>query len=80
MLPDDLTPATYDLVISNILAQPLIVLAPLLAARVKRGGRLALSGVLESQAGELAAAYAAWIELEIAGVDEGWALLAGARR
>ena len=80
MLPDDLTPATYDLVISNILAQPLIVLAPLLAARVKRGGRLALSGVLESQAGELADAYAAWIELEIAGVDEGWALLAGARR
>ena len=80
MLPDVLQPATYDLVISNILAQPLIVLAPLLAARVRRGGRVALSGVLEAQAAELADAYAAWSELTIAGVDDGWALLAGDRR
>ena len=80
MLPDVLQPASYDLVISNILAQPLIVLAPILAARVRRGGRIALSGVLEAQAGELADAYAAWFELTIAGVDEGWALLAGERR
>lgn len=80
MLPDVLQPATYDLVISNILAQPLIVLAPLLAARAERGGRIALSGVLESQAGEVADAYAAWFDLKIAGVDEGWALLAGRRR
>ncbi len=80
MLPDALQPATYDLVISNILAQPLIVLAPLLAARTERGGRIALSGVLESQAAELADAYAAWFDLEIAGVDGGWALVTGERR
>ena len=53
-----LPPGTYDLVVANILASPLIVLAPLLAARTRRGGRIALSGILESQAAEVAAAYA----------------------
>jgi ribosomal protein L11 methyltransferase len=80
MLPDVLPPATYDVVISNILAQPLIVLAPLLAARTGRGGRIALSGVLESQAGEVADAYATWFDMKIADADEGWALVAGERR
>lgn len=79
MLPEDLPPVTYDFVISNILAQPLIVLAPLLAARTGRGGRIALSGVLESQAGEVARAYAGWFNLETAALDEGWALIAGKR-
>jgi len=79
MLPEDLPPVTYDFVISNILAQPLIVLPPLLAARTGRGGRIALSGVLESQAGEVARAYAGWFNLETAALDEGWALIAGKR-
>ena len=77
MLPEVLQSANYDLVISNILAQPLIVLAPLLAARAARGGRIALSGVLESQAGEVAAAYAAWFDLKISAAEEGWVLLSG---
>ncbi len=75
-----LEPAVYDVVVSNILLQPLIVLAPLLAARVANRGRLALAGILESQAPELAAAYAPWFSLEVAARHEGWALLAGARR
>lgn len=79
MLPDVLPPASYDLVISNILAQPLIVLAPRLAARAGRGGRIALSGVLESQAREVAGAYAPWADMRIAEVEEGWALLTGKR-
>ena len=77
MLPEVLQSANYDLVISNILAQPLIVLAPLLAARTARGGSIALSGVLESQAGEVAAAYAAWFDLKIAAAEEDWVLLSG---
>jgi ribosomal protein L11 methyltransferase len=76
-LPDALPAADYDLVVSNILAQPLIVLAPLLA---RRGARIALSGILETQADEVARAYQPWFEMRIAGRDEGWALLAGSRR
>ena len=78
--PEALPAAEYDCVISNILAQPLMVLAPLLAARTARGGRLALSGILESQAGEVATAYAPWIALAPVATEEGWTLLAGERR
>ncbi|MEQ8273437.1 MAG: 50S ribosomal protein L11 methyltransferase [Deltaproteobacteria bacterium] len=50
---------TYDFVVANILAQPLIDMAPSLAARVAPGGRLALSGILGTQAEDVAAAYVA---------------------
>ena len=79
-LPEALAPAVYDIVVSNILAQPLIVLAPLLAARSARGGRLALAGILDSQAAEVAAAYSPWFELRTEQHEQGWALLAGVRR
>jgi ribosomal protein L11 methyltransferase len=74
--PDALPAADYDVVVANILAQPLIVLAPLLAQRAKR---LALSGILESQAEEVARAYRPKLEMAIAGRDDGWVLLAGER-
>jgi ribosomal protein L11 methyltransferase len=67
-------------VVSNILAQPLIVLAPLLAARAASGGRIALSGILEPQAAEVLAAYVPWFELRIDQTEDGWALLAGTRK
>ena len=76
-LPDALPNADYDVVVANILVQPLIDLAPLFA---QRGARVALSGILENQAAELARAYAPWFDMEIGGPDEGWVLLAGARR
>lgn len=79
-LPEALPPAAYDLVIANILAQPLIVLAPLLAARTAPGGSIALAGVLVSQAHEVAAAYTAWFDMRESSSDEGWTLLEGARR
>jgi ribosomal protein L11 methyltransferase len=79
-LPDALVPATYDIVLSNILAQPLIVLAPLLASRVAAGGRLALAGLLAGQAEEVAAAYAGRFALAIAGRLDDWVLLAGRRK
>ncbi len=78
-LPDALPAATYDLVLSNILAQPLVLLAPLLAARMAPGARIALAGILEAQAGEVSAAYAPWAGLHIAARQDDWVLLAGVR-
>jgi len=77
VLSDALPAADYDLVVSNILAQPLIVLALLFA---ERGARIALSGILEEQAGEVIRAYAPWFQMRIADRDEGWALLLGTKR
>jgi ribosomal protein L11 methyltransferase len=74
--PDALSAADYDVVVANILAQPLIVLAPLLAQRAKR---LALSGILESQAEEVARAYRPTLDMTVVGHDDGWVLLAGER-
>jgi len=56
-LPADLTPDSYDLVVANILAQPLINLASELTSRTAPGGRIALAGILASQADEVRAAY-----------------------
>ena len=77
--PDELPPGTYDLVLSNILAQPLIVLAPLLASRTALGGRLALAGLLDGQADEVAAAYADALSLHVDARLDDWVLLAGRR-
>jgi ribosomal protein L11 methyltransferase len=76
-LPDALPAAGYDIVVSNILAQPLIVLAPLLA---QRGARIALSGILEAQAGEVAGAYEPWFDMRLDAREDGWALLVGNRK
>lgn len=80
ILPEALRGAPYDLVLANILAQPLIVLAPLLAARVAPRGRLALAGILESQAADVAAAYAPWFDMASVAKEQGWALVAGMRK
>ena len=77
---DDVPPDRYDMVLANILAAPLIALAPLLAARTRKGGRIALSGVLAAQAGEVSAAYAGDFEIGVAATQESWVLIAGARR
>lgn len=78
--PESLPPGAFDLVLANILAGPLIALQPLLAARTRRGGRVLLSGILESQAAEVAAAYAPDFDAGIIAVEEGWALVGGKRR
>lgn len=77
MLPDALAAADYDVVVSNILAQPLIVLAPLLAAR---GRRLALSGILDEQAEEVMRAYRPWLDMRLGGSEDRWVVLEGVRR
>ena len=68
-----------DLVAANILAKPLILLAPLLAAYLSKGGRIALSGILEAQAEEVIAAYSPWFAMRVGDNDQGLALLEGRR-
>jgi ribosomal protein L11 methyltransferase len=76
-LPEDvLAQASADVLLANILAGPLVQLAPRLTVLVRPGGRLILSGLLENQAEEVEAAYAAHFVLERR-VQDGWAMLAG---
>ncbi len=65
----------YDLVLANILATPLKVLAPLLCQHVRRGGHLVLAGILSRQAEELREAYAPWVELSVSDEEDGWILM-----
>lgn len=78
--PESLRPGTFDLVLANILAGPLICLEPLLAARTRAGGRIVLSGILESQAAGVTAAYARNFQAGILALEEGWALVGGVRK
>ena len=75
---DALPAGQYEVVVANILAQPLIALAPLLCSRVAPGGRIALSGILETQADEVAAAYRE-VGARASRIEEGWALVEGRR-
>jgi len=69
-----------DLVVANILANPLKVLAPLLAAHTRRGGRIALAGLLAQQADDVSGAYAPWFDMSAFGAREEWVALEGVRR
>jgi ribosomal protein L11 methyltransferase len=65
----------YDVVLANILATPLKVLAPLLCGHVAPGGHLVLAGILERQAQELMQAYAPHARLTVADSEDGWILM-----
>jgi ribosomal protein L11 methyltransferase len=73
----DMASGEYPLVLANILATPLKMLAPLLCGHVAAGGHLVLAGILDRQADELKAAYAPWIALEVANTVDGWILMTG---
>ncbi|MEP7282176.1 MAG: 50S ribosomal protein L11 methyltransferase [Rubrivivax sp.] len=75
----DLAVGCYALVLANILATPLKLLAPLLSAHVDVGGHLVLAGILERQADELIAAYAPWLSLSVADRADGWILMVAQR-
>ena len=81
--PDRLTPrATFDIVLANILSNPLKLLAPALLNRVAPGGSLVLSGILDRQTEEVIAAYRtadAAVPLSVWRCQDGWACLAGSR-
>ena len=70
---------SYSLIVANILATPLKLLAPLLSTRLEPGGELLLSGILAAQADDLCASYAPWLALRVADEQEGWILMTGSR-
>jgi ribosomal protein L11 methyltransferase len=70
----------YPLVLANILASPLKLLAPLLCGHVAAGGDLVLAGILERQADELKAAYAPWCTLDVSDQEEGWILMTARKK
>jgi ribosomal protein L11 methyltransferase len=71
----DVANGLYQVVLANILATPLKVLAPLLCQHVAAGGHLVLAGILERQTQELKEAYAPWLTLKVADSQEGWVLM-----
>ena len=70
----------FDIVVANILSNPLKALAPAICAHVRSGGKLALSGILAEQGEEVAAAYAADFDLDPIVVRDGWVRISGRRR
>lgn len=70
---------TAELMVANILARPLAELAERFAKLVEPGGRIALSGILQTQCDELATLYAHWFDMNDAILRDDWALLEGRR-
>ncbi|TBW07326.1 50S ribosomal protein L11 methyltransferase [Azotobacter chroococcum] len=79
-LPAELPQQPAEVVVANILAGPLVQLAPQITSLVKPGGRLALSGILAEQAGEVRAAYADAFALDPTAEKDGWVRISGVRR
>lgn len=75
----DLASGAYPLVLANILATPLKLLAPLLCGHVQANGNLVLAGILERQADELIDAYAPWLSLTVSDSEDGWILMTAHR-
>ncbi len=79
-LPDACPANEFDVVVANILSNPLKLMASMLSSKVKPGGRLTLSGVLARQADEVAAAYAPWMTIGVWRELDGWVCLTGTKR
>lgn len=69
-----------DIVVANILTNPLRALAPLLAHSAKKGGRIVLSGILAEQADDVIKIYGEWFDMAPAILEDGWACLSGTKR
>jgi ribosomal protein L11 methyltransferase len=78
-LPEDLPHRTADVLVANILSETLIGLAGSLAKLLRRDGRIALSGILSEQAGEVTRAYERYVAFEAAQSRDGWVRLSGKR-
>jgi len=79
-LPDAASGRQAEILLANILAEPLMELAPAFAERVVPGGTIVLSGILRGQAPPVASCYAAWFDMRPAIIRDDWALLHGVRR
>ena len=79
-LADAAPKQAVDIVVANILTNPLKLLAPLLAGATRPGGRIVLSGILGVQAADVMAIYGQWFDLEPPTMEEGWVCLCGVKR
>ena len=79
-LPDAQPEGQFDVVVANILANPLRMLGQMLAGRVKNGGQIVLSGILAEQVEEISALYQQWFDMKPATIQDGWACLFGIKR
>lgn len=79
-LPDALPAGEFDVLVANILTNPLKALMPLLAGRVRSGGRIALSGILAEQADEVLAIYSRFFDMHLWASEDGWVCLTGIKR
>lgn len=79
-LPENLPTAQYDVVLANILANPLRMLGDLLASYTRTGGTIVLSGILAEQSDELNTIYETWFVMNEPVFEEGWAILSGTKR
>jgi ribosomal protein L11 methyltransferase len=78
--PGSMPQEPADLLVANILAEPLVELAPRFAALSRPRGAIALSGILCGQSARIQAAYRPWFELDTPRTEEEWVLLTGRRR
>lgn len=78
-LPEDAPKLQADIVVANILTNPLKVLAPLLAAATRQGGQIVLSGILSEQAEDVMRVYAHWFDLKPPVMEDGWTCLSGVK-
>ena len=79
-LPDAQPEGQFDVVVANILANPLRMLGQMLAGRVKTNGQIVLSGILSEQVEEISALYQQWFDMKPATIQDGWACLFGTKR
>ncbi|RTK96251.1 MAG: 50S ribosomal protein L11 methyltransferase [Neisseriaceae bacterium] len=79
-LPNDFRAKQYDLVVANILSNPLRMLANALASYVKTNGKIILSGILADQVEEMSDIYSQWFDMKTYLVQDGWACLEGIKR
>lgn len=78
--PENMNMAKVDLVVANILTNPLKILAPMLAAAGKPDSRIVLSGILTHQAQDVLTVYSQWFDIRVADESEGWVCLSGTKK
>ncbi len=79
-LPDALPEGQFDVVVANILANPLRLLGDMLASRTRIGGQIVLSGILVEQLDELSDIYRQWFDLNEPITDQGWVCISGRKK
>lgn len=80
-MPDDMPALQADVIVANILAGPLAMLAPIMAEHCHPGSRIALSGIIRPQVDELREVYNQWFDMDgLAIKEEDWCRLSGTRR